>query len=67
MPLLSLLIKGLFGNVYALILALKSTETGIRFAAMGILAAAYVSCVAGFTTFIQPLIANLFNTQSLVY
>ncbi len=60
---LALLIKGLLGNAYALILALKSTQIGIRLSAMGILAAAYISCVVGFSTFIQPLLSNLFSTQ----
>lgn len=63
MPILSLLIKALFMNAYSLVIALKSTETAIRFTAIAILAAAYISCVVGFTTFIQPLLSNLFNTQ----
>lgn len=62
MPLLALLWKGLMGNAFALILALKSTERGIKITAALILAAAYIICVTLFTNYVSPLIGQLFNT-----
>lgn len=63
MPALALLLKVALGNMYALYLALTSQAIAVRLAAVGIMAAAYVACVVGFTVFIAPLIANLFSTS----
>jgi len=62
MPALGLLLQGLMGNMYALMLALSSAKQLVRFTAMGILAAAYVACALAFTLFIDPLLGALFST-----
>lgn len=62
MPLLATLIQGLIGNATALWLAVRSAEQAVRLTAVGILAAAYVACVAFWTTVIDPLIGALFST-----
>lgn len=63
MPAFALLVKVALGNMYALYLALTSAKLSVRIAAAGIMAAAYVACVVGFTVFIAPLVASMFQTS----
>lgn len=63
MPVLGALIKALFGNASALLLALVSTRYGVAVFAVGVLAALYVASVAAFTGFVQPIIGALFATS----
>lgn len=63
MPALALLLKVALGNMYALYLAITSQALALRLGAIAVMAAAYVACVVGFTTFIAPLIGALFATS----
>lgn len=62
MPLLATLLQALIGNATALWLAVRSAEQAVRLTAVGLLAAAYVACVAFWTTIVDPLIGALFST-----
>lgn len=62
MPVLSALIKALFGNASALFLAISSARLSVQMLGVSILAAAYVSCLVFFTTVIDPLLGLLFQS-----
>lgn len=63
MPFLGALLQGLFGNIYALVLAIVGARYAVALSAVIGLATLYVAAVAAFTAFVNPLLAELFNTQ----
>lgn len=62
MPLLAVLIKGLFGSLLGLLTALVGAKAAVRIAAATTLAGIYISCVLMFTNLVAQWIGMVFNT-----
>lgn len=63
MPLLSSLLKALFGNVTALIIGAVHGYIGFRLALVALIAAAYIGCVAVFTAVVAPFWSSITSTS----
>lgn len=62
MPLLAQLLQTLLGNAYRFEVLWRTKQVAYRIWLVGVIGAAYVACVVGWSTLIRPLLAQIFTT-----